>query len=121
MVDFLDQSSELKNTPDNYRIHRSVVPYTILSSDFPLSTVAERISIRHMVPNYPFVVLSSGGSPSPAPQARYLMRGTRTAPPAGPVTWVATGVPDYSGTQYPDGPGALNLSTIVTAAVLTSA
>lgn len=34
------------------------------------------------------------------------------------MTWLAEGEPDYDGTQYTDGPSALNLASIATAAIL---
>lgn len=53
---------------------------------------------------------STGGG-SVAPARRFLMRALRTSAPTGWVTWPAS-APDLSGAAYPDGAGALSLTTI---------
>lgn len=54
--------------------------------------------------------LHAGGA---APPAQFVMRGQRIVAPTGPVCWIATGATDATGSQYIDGPSALDGATIV--------
>jgi hypothetical protein len=55
------------------------------------------------------------GAATAASPRRFIMLALRIVSPTGPTSWVSSGAPDTTGSSYPDGPSAIDPTTITVA------